>query len=163
MGRSRARASSTSESGSSRPRSGSTSSTKSRTTATSSLMEESNRMRALAATAAAKAQQRKMTDFLGSSEQVRQQVPPGGAGELPSGPRDPVASLSGSGQGQADEEAARIQEQIRLLREQQDKQGQSDADKLIEKFKEQDRKAAAEKAAAAATSQSTGEDEGGVV
>ncbi len=113
-------------------------------------MDESNRMRALAATAAAKAQQRKMTDFLG---QAKQQELPSGAGELLSGPCGSAASLPGSRS--LVDDADRIQQQIRKLRERQEQSEQSDAQKLIQKFREQDKILAEEKAAALTASNAT--------
>ncbi len=69
--------------------------TRSLTTTSASLQEEASKMAQVASTAADKAAtyQRKMTDYVG------RQAPPGGAGELPSGPCDPAAQASGSGSG----------------------------------------------------------------
>ncbi len=142
---SRSRTSSTTET---RSRSGSTSSTRgsSMTSTTTDLMEESSKMKALAAMAAAKAQQRKMTDFLGTSEQGSSktqgqgQALLGGAGELPSGPCDPAAAAA-QGKDPADVEVDRIQEQIRVLRDQQEQA-------VKKKQQEQQAAEAAKKAAA---------------
>ena len=114
----RTRTSSTSEA---RSRSGSTSGGRrpSLTATTTGLMEESNKMKTLAASAAAKAQQRKMTDFLGDKSQphtqAQGQAPPSGAGELPSGPCG-----SAGDQESLEQEVDKIQEQLRVLRERQE-------------------------------------------
>ncbi len=107
----RARSSSVSETGS-----GPTTGARTRTATTASLMEESSRMSALAATASQKAHQRKMTDFM--SHRVagaEAQGPSGGAGELPSGPCGPTAAPN------LEEETAKVLGQLRALQEQKER------------------------------------------
>ena len=99
-----------------------TASTSDRTQTTKDLMEETSRLNKVAAAATHKAQQRKMTEFLGQ--------PSGGAGELPSGPcglaANPGAGASGEDGGTAPrsltEEVASVVSHLRTLQEQQQEQ-----------------------------------------
>ena len=111
-----------------RSRSGSTSGL-SKTTA--DLQGESQKMKALAATATAKAQH-KMTEFVSAPEraQVQEQVmstsaPLSGAGELPSGPcgsadaATAAAAAAALGTGSLVDQAVRIHNQIKQIRDSQ--------------------------------------------
>ncbi len=116
----------------SRSRSGSTSTL---TAATQELQGEANRMKAIAATAAAKAHQKKMTDYVGSPGRTQgrgqgQGPSSSGAGELPSGPcgsaAAPTAMVAGAatggeaspGQPTISDEISAIQDKLRSLRDQ---------------------------------------------
>ncbi len=80
------------------------------TSTTANLMDESNRMAALAAAAGQKAQQRKISEFMKTQGQPR---PSGGAGELPSGPRGPAAGAP------LEQEVTNMVQHLRSLQEEQ--------------------------------------------